>query len=192
MRPEASMLVLVAVMCAALLLPSAGRAAGGRYAFTGGTPRERAEVVRALEASSFDWELVPDRVTIHVERGTLSRAVPGEIWLDANLLRAGSFSWGVVQHEYAHEVDFFLLSESERAGLLRILGARVWCAAGVRSDEQGCELFASALAWAYWPSPDNCMRPPAALVRARVTAERFRTRVAQLISSVPTETRRGG
>ena len=31
---------------------------------------------------------------------------PGQIWLDASLLDSGRFSWGVVQHEYAHQVDF--------------------------------------------------------------------------------------
>src|SRR5204862_3786173 len=99
----------------ALLLPSVASAVEGRYAFTGGTPRERTEVVRALGASTFDWGLVRARVTIHIDRGMLSSAAPGEIWLDANLLDAGKFAWGVVQHEYAHEVDFFLLNAASRA-----------------------------------------------------------------------------
>jgi hypothetical protein len=151
---------LAGVVVAALLLPSVGGAVGGRYAFAGGTPRERIEVVRALDASSFDWQLVAARITIHIERGTPSRATPGEIWLDANLLEAGSFAWGVIQHEYAHQVDFFLLTAATRALLLAELGGSTWCKQGAGpSPDLGCERFASTLAWAYWPSADNCMRP---------------------------------
>jgi hypothetical protein len=166
------------LVCAALLLPSAGRAAGGRYAFTGGTPRERAQVVRALQASSFDWELVSDQVRVHIGRGILSRATPGQVWLDANLLDAGAFAWGVVQHEFAHQVDFLLLTSSDRDALRGVVGGRVWCTPGLHSADQGCERFASALAWAYWPSPENCMRPDA---ETRQAAARFRTRLEQLI-----------
>ncbi len=87
-------LALVTALVAAMLVPPAGRATGGRYAFAGGTLRERAEVVHALDASSFDWQTVPARITIHIEPGTSSSATPGEIWLDANLLDAGMFAWG--------------------------------------------------------------------------------------------------
>jgi hypothetical protein len=169
---------LTLLVCAALLLPSAGRAGGGRYALTGGTPRERAEVVRALEASSFDWELVADQVRVHIGRGILSRATPGEVWLDANLLDAGAFAWGVVQHEFAHQVDFLLLTNADREALRRVVGGNVWCTPGLHSADQGCERFASALAWAYWPSPENCMRPRA---ETRRGAARFRARLEQLI-----------
>jgi hypothetical protein len=184
-RRNLQLLVLASSIVAAMLVPSVGRATGGRYAFAGGTPRQQAEVARALAASSFDWDIVPARVTIHIRRGVLSQATPGEIWLDADLLDAGSVAWGVVQHEYAHQVDFFLLTPAARAELLRRLGATVWCAQiDVRRDQLGCERFASALAWAFWPSADNCMRPEGA--RPAWTA-RFRKLVSGLID---TDTRR--
>lgn len=169
--PRARLLLLCSVV-AAMLLPPAGRATGGRYAFAGGTPRERAAVTRALAASSFDWDVVPVRVAIHIQRGAVSRATAGEIWLDADLLDAGTFAWGVVQHEFAHQVDFFALTASGRALLQHKLGATTWCSdTAVRRDLLGCERFASALAWAYWQSPDNCMRPAG----DELPAQRFRT-----------------
>jgi hypothetical protein len=172
-------LALVTALVAAMLVPPAGRATGGRYAFAGGTPRERAEVVHALDASSFDWQTIPARITIHIEPGVSSAAAPGQIWLDANLLDAGMFAWGVVQHEYAHQVDFFLLTAPARALLLRRMGATVWCTqTAVRRDQLGCERFASTLAWAYWPSPENCMRPVKALA---ASGAQFRKLVSTLI-----------
>jgi hypothetical protein len=172
---------LAGTVVAALLMPSVGRAVGGRYAFAGGTPREQAEVVRALDASSFDWQVVPARITIHIEHGVPSQATKGEIWLDADLLDAGSFAWGVVQHEYAHQVDFFLLTASARAELLRELGGKTWCAdATIRRDQLGCERFASMLAWAYWPSRSNCMRPLA----GGSSATAFRALLSRLLPAV--------
>jgi hypothetical protein len=41
---------------------------------------------------------VPATIVIHIVRGVESRATAGEIWLDADLLDAGTFSWGVIQH----------------------------------------------------------------------------------------------
>lgn len=181
------LIVLAGLLVAAMLVPSVGRATGGRYAFAGGTPRQQAEVARALEASSFDWDIVPARITIHIQRGIPSQATPGQIWLDADLLDAGSFAWGVVQHEYAHQVDFFLLTPPARARLLRELGGTAWCAqTEVRRDQLGCERFASAVAWAYWPSAENCMRPEGA--RAAWVA-RFRRLLSGLIE---TDIRRTG
>jgi hypothetical protein len=175
-----ALVLLLGTVVAAMLLPPSGRATGGRYAFAGGTPREQAEVSRALAASSFDWSIVPERITIHIERGALSRATPGEIWLDADLLDAGTFAWGVVQHEFAHQVDFFLLTAQVRVGLMRELGATAWCTGGVqRRDQLGCERFASMLAWAYWPSADNCMRPSAA---SGETVRHFRALVSSAVS----------
>jgi hypothetical protein len=186
-RKNLQLIVLAGLVVAAMLVPSVGRATGGRYAFAGGTPRQQAEVTRALEASSFDWELVPARITIHIQRGVSSYTTPGQIWLDANLLAAGSFAWGVVQHEFAHQVDFFLLTAYARAQLLRELGGATWCdETAVRRDQLGCERFASAVAWSFWPSADNCMRPEGA--RA-ASAARFRKLVAALID---TDIRRKG
>jgi hypothetical protein len=174
-------LILACIAVAATLLPPAGRATGGRYAFAGGTPREQAQVTRALEASSFDWNLVPQRITIHIAHVATSAASPGQIWIDPDLLDAGSFAWGVVQHEYAHQVDFFLLTEPARELLMHELGTRTWCSEdALRRDTLGCERFASALAWAYWPSPDNVMR--SATSRA-LSAARFRGLVNRFVQT---------
>lgn len=161
------MLGRLAALCAAgsLALPAAATPAGGSYVFDGGTRAQRQTVVSALEASSFDWEVVPGPIVVHIVRGAAaSAAAPGEIWLDADLLEAGKFAWGVVQHEYAHQVDYILLDDAQRARLLRLLGGRDWCygVTGLRHAEYGCERFASTLAWSYWQSPDNCMRPTSA------------------------------
>jgi len=145
-----------------LIVPATARAIGGRYVVVGGTAAERRSVTAALDASSFDWNAVPAEVTIHVVRGADSFAIPGEIWLDADLLDAGKFAWGVVQHEYAHQVDYFRFDDAIRARFLRLLGASEWCYGATLAlphAAYGCERFASTLAWAYWQSPENCMKP---------------------------------
>jgi hypothetical protein len=153
-------LLLLSVLTA-LASPRPALAFGGSYVVDGGTPPERAQVRAALDVSAFDWGAVPATVRIHVRRNVQSRSAPGEIWLDANLLDAGRYSWGFVQHEYAHQVDFSLLDDSQRAVLLDRLGGRTWWwdQPGLAHAEHGCERFASALAWAYWPSKDNALRP---------------------------------
>jgi hypothetical protein len=177
---RARALILLGTVAAATLVPPAGRAVGGRFAFAGGTPRQQSEVRRALGASSFDWGIVPPRITIHIAPVPTSFAVPGAIWLDTALLNAGPLAWGVVQHEYAHQVDFFLLDDGSRSVLQRELGATAWCPdVPVSRDSLGCERFASALAWAYWPSADNVMR--AAVPRA-LSAARFRSVVNTVLS----------
>ena len=60
---------------------------------------------------------MPGPVVIHIGRATHPHAVAGQIWLDAALLDSGRFSWGVVQHEYAHQVDFAVLTDAMRAEL---------------------------------------------------------------------------
>jgi hypothetical protein len=146
---------------AALAGADGARAVGGSYDFDGGTPAEHATVVAALDASWFDWDVVPARITIRIRPGVDSDAVRGRITLDADLLDAGTFAWGVVQHEYAHQVDFFLFDESTRAFLLERLGGEAWCydVQSLPHASYGCERFASTLAWAYWPARANCMRP---------------------------------
>jgi hypothetical protein len=157
------MLSRAALLCAlvALALPAWANASGGRYVLAGGTRTERQTVVSALEASSFDWSLVRRQITIEIVPGIDSQAVPGTIWLDADLLDAGAFSWGVVQHEYAHQVDYALLDDGIRARLLPLLGGSAWCytALDLPHADYGCERFASTLAWSYWPSPENCVKP---------------------------------
>lgn len=176
---------VLAAAVASLALVSAGpaRALGANVVFSGGTTSERATVVRALEVSRFDWNLVPARIRIHIAAGQLSRAARGEIWLDADLLHAGTFSWGVVQHEYAHQVDFFLLDDADRTFLTQKLGAGAWCAGEAEHhNELGCERFASTLAWAYWSSPLNCLRPEHAGDEASaLPPSQFRALVSKLI-----------
>jgi hypothetical protein len=153
---------LLIAVTAALALAGNALASGGNYVFQGGTPYEQLQVRDALDASSFNWSIVPEQITITITPLGTSEAVPGQIWLDPSVLDAGEFSWGVVQHEYAHEVDFELLNPTIEAQLETALGGTVWCYAddpSLQHNQYGCERFASTLAWAYWQNPDNCMQP---------------------------------
>jgi hypothetical protein len=181
---SAAAAVAVAAAAGALSFPALAQAVGGSYAFDGGTTRQQRQVVRALEVSEFHWDAVPAPVVIHIERGAESRATPGHIWLDADLLQAGAFAWGVVQHEYAHQVDFALFDDADRAMLLRKLGGQTWCSEDPRLEHEdlGCERFASTLAWAYWPSPENCMKPEGPRDEsAALPPAAFRALVSELI-----------
>src|SRR5262245_29576671 len=97
-----------AVLAVALVAVPPAAAATARTAFSGGSSRERTQVQEALSASSFDWSRLPP-VTVHIGRVGASYSTPGNVYLDAGLLDSGRFAWGVVQHEFAHQVDFFLL-----------------------------------------------------------------------------------
>ena len=120
--------LLFSVVVCALALTPAALASGGHYVFAGGTPAEQQQVEQGLEASSFDWNLVPAQVTIHIVRNIpVSYSTPGQIWLDAGLLDSGSFSWGVVQMEYAQQVQFTILSPEAQSQLTGMLGAQQWC-----------------------------------------------------------------
>jgi hypothetical protein len=163
----------------------AALAGGGNYTIVGGSPRNAVQIRRALDASSFDWSLVKDPITIHVAAGGESSSTPGDIWLSPELLASGSFSWGIVQHEYAHQVDFFLLADPQRALLTQRLHARDWCYGilGLAHRQYGCERFASTLAWAYWPDRRNSQRPTSAQDESAAMAPaRFRGLLAKLLS----------
>ncbi|MDX6414034.1 MAG: hypothetical protein QOH23_1444 [Gaiellaceae bacterium] len=182
LRPRI-LILLLAVVAAMGVVPSAF-ARGGNYAFDGGTRAEQIQVQRALSASAFDWSLVQRQVTIHIESGIDSNAAPGEIWLDARLLDSGRFAWGVVQHEYAHQVDFSLLHAADHTELARLLGVQVWCSEvpGLAHSSYGCERFASTLAWAYWPNADNCMSPNAGGGESSgMTPAAFRSTLARML-----------
>jgi hypothetical protein len=175
-----------------LALAGTAHAAGGRYSFDGGNAYERAQVRQALNVSAFDWNVVPGRITIHIAPGIPnSEAMPGEIWLDANLLESGVFSWGIVQHEYAHEVDFLLLNDAQRTALGTQLGGRAWWqsdSTSYRHGELTSERFASTLAWAYWPSPQNSMKPHSKNDEsAAMNPARFRGLMTQLIGVQPVQ-----
>src|SRR5438128_11586764 len=117
-RATRSLLTALAVALLALGLGAAkANAAGGNYVFDGGTATEQTQVRKALDASAFLWSVVTKQVTIHIGPAHESEAVPGEIWLDADLLDSGIFSWGVVQHEYAHQVDFVRFNDTIRTRL---------------------------------------------------------------------------
>jgi len=152
---------LVVTIAVALALAGTAEARGGHYAFDGGTAKQRSQVRQALNASSFNWSVVSETVTIHIVRHADTEAIPGEIWVDSSLLATGKFAWATIQHEYAHEVDFFLFSSDIRGTLLKKLGGQVWFwdVSGLQHASYGCERFASTLAWAYWQSPDNSLRP---------------------------------
>lgn len=152
--------LLAALAAVAVLAPAGASAGGGDYAFTGGTPRQQAQVTGALAASSFDWGIVP-RVTVHIGPYGVSHSTPGHVYLDARLLDAGTFSWATVLDEWAHQLDFLVLGPAQRAVLAERLGGAAWCyeVPGLAHGAYGCERFSSMVAWAYWPSPDNAYRP---------------------------------
>lgn len=176
--------ILTAV--AFLALSGQAQAAGGNYVFDGGTAKQRTQVKAALNASSFNWNLVPAKITIHIDARARTTSSPGEIWLNARLLDSGRFSWATVQDEYAHQVDFFLFDELTRAKLNRLLGGKDWCygMAGLKHSEYGCERFASTLVWAYWPSKDNAYRPQSPKDESAAMAPaRFRSLLASILGT---------
>jgi hypothetical protein len=179
---------LLLCFLAALALAQAASAAGGRYRLVGGTGFEREQVRRALNASAFNWGLVPAEITIYVAaRGVAGgQAVTGQIWLDPRLLDSGRFAWALVQHEYAHQVDDYLLDSAKRQVLLSELGVSSWCyePAGLLHSAYGCERFASTLAWAYWPSCFNSLRPAGPQSEAGAIApRRFRALLRSLLGA---------
>ena len=155
------LLILAVLFC---LPTSSALAAGGDFGFEGGTPRQQAQVRSALQATSFDFGIVPDHVTVHIAGYGTSHATPGHVWLDGGLLDSGRFSWPTVIDEFAHQVDFLVLDAPRRAILQQRLGAPAWCyeIAGLDHASYGCERFSSMLAWAYWPTKENAYRPTSA------------------------------
>lgn len=182
-------LVAAAAVLAAFAFAGQAHAAGGTYVFDGGTAKQQREVRKALNASSFDWSLVPGTVTIHIARVGTSYATPGHVYLDGDLLNAGRFAWGIVQHEYAHQVDFLLLDAGKKAQVAAALGTTTWCYedAAVRDHgAQGCERFASTLAWSYWQTADNSMQPAGRNDEAGAMAPKaFKALLGSLLAPAP-------
>lgn len=175
---------LSAIAAAALVLPASALAGGGNYAFEGAKPAERSTVRAALNASSFDWGIVSQHVTIHVGAYGVSHSTPGDIWLDRGLLGSGRFAWATIMDEYAHQVDFHVLDARGRAVLQEKLGGSAWCyeSAGLSHGANGCERFASMVAWAYWPSKHNAYRPASpADESASMRPAEFRALLSSLI-----------
>jgi hypothetical protein len=158
----AALKVVAAVVVACAFAPLA-LASGGNYVIQGGTAYQQLQVHQALDASSFNWSLVPTTITIDIDPSvTRDQSIPGEIFLDPVLLDAGEFGWGAVQNEYAQQVDLFLLTDAQHAIFNSALGGTAWCytdESGLQLAQYGCERFASNLAWAYWTSPMNCIQP---------------------------------
>jgi hypothetical protein len=179
---RAAAVVLLAAAAVALS-PVPAAAAGGDVVFDGGSATQRGQVKAALGASAFPWDIVPGPVVVHIRRGVDSHAGPNEIWLDADLLDAGRFAWGVVQHEFGHVVDFALLTDAMRDKLhARLQGTAWWTRAGEGHAEFDCERFADLVAWAYWPSTDNAMKPQSPRDEGgQVSPAAFRATLASLL-----------
>ena len=94
------------------------------------------------------------------------------------------YVWGIVLHEYAHQVAYLLLDERDVQDARAALGGEDWCyeTPGVAHDDHACERFAATLAWSYWPSADNNQRSEAVM-----SAKAFRTLMSRrgLIRSGP-------
>ena len=180
------LLLQLSLAVAALAIAPAALASGGNYVFDGGSMAQQTQVTEALNASAFPWGVVPGPVVVHIQRDVGSSAAPNQIWLDANLLDAGRFAWGVVQHEYAHEVDFALLTDATRAQLHSVLGGAAWSGTEGHSTLD-CERFADLVAWAYWSSADNVMKPQSAQDEGgQVTPAVFRAALAAILPGLPT------
>ena|SRR3989442_8215295 len=171
---------------AALALTGQAQAAGGNYVFDGGTAKQRTQVRSALNASSFNWSLVPAQIKIHIAPVGQSYSTRGEIWLDTQLLNTGRFSWAMVQDEYSHQVDFFLFNDTIRAQLNGLLGSKDWCygVTGLLHSQYGCERFSSTFVWSYWQSKDNAYKPESQTSEsASMAPAKFRALMKQLIGA---------
>src|SRR3954471_11027900 len=180
-----SFLTLLSVLTF-LVFAQTALAKGGSYTVAGGTAKEQTTVRAALEASTFDWNLIPRTISVHIGRIGDSYSTYGNVYLDSSLLDSGRFSWGVVQHEMAPQVDFFLLDDAKRTQLGQLLGGKDWCYSvpGLAHSDYGCERFASELAWAYWQSPDNSMKPSGSKDEAGgIPVVQFRALLTQLIGA---------
>lgn len=158
----AAIKAFAALVLACMFAPGA-LASGGNYVIQGGTAYQQLQVHEALDASSFNWSLVPETITIHIDPSIArDQSIPGEIFLNPTLLDSGEFGWGAVQNEYGQQVDLLLLSNAQHAIFNTALGGTAWCygdESGLQLQQYGCERFASNLAWAYWTSPMNCIQP---------------------------------
>jgi hypothetical protein len=174
--------IVLLVALAALFVPAKAQAGGGAYVFSGGSEAARAQVRAALEASSFDWSLVPATVTVRIANCGCAGSSPGLIVLDEKLLAVApygrAYTWAIVQHEYAHQVWDFALDDGARALLrARLRGADLcYEQPGLPHDAHACERFADTLAWAYWPDPENPTRWSRAM-----GGRRFRSLMAELL-----------
>ncbi|MGZ4337359.1 MAG: hypothetical protein ACXVRA_08595 [Gaiellaceae bacterium] len=182
-------LLLTAFLVALALPGSAAAVLTGPIAINGGNAYEQEQVRAALRISAFDYTPIAARVTVVITRNipTSDASPNGVVDLDANLLDAGEFSWGVTQHEMAHEVDFHYFSDADRAVLLSALGGASWwyTAPMLAHGDYGCERFASELSWAFWSDGrQNSMHPIGVRDESNeMPLAAFRTLVNQLLAA---------
>ena len=182
--------LILAALLAALALPgSAAAVLNGPITINGGNAYEQTQVRAALRISAFDYTPVAARITVVIARNIPSSDASsnGVVNVDANLLDAGEFSWGTVQHEMAHEVDFLYFSDADRAQLFSALGGGSWwyTAPMLAHGDYGCERFASELSWAFWSdTQQNSMRPVGVRDESNeMPLAAFRTLVNQLLAA---------
>jgi hypothetical protein len=178
-------LLLAVVATVFFASSSLAKAALPTYTFDGGTPAEQAQIGKALSASSFNWSVIGRSITVHIGDFDGDSATPGDVYISASLLDSGQFSWGTVQHEFGHQVDFALLNDAGRAQLQQALGVTTWFGDGTTAfphSALGAERFASELAWAYWQSPQNAMGPSYIGVESSgMPVAQFKALVSQLL-----------
>ena len=163
MRAGRRYLILVAALFA-LLLPADAKASGGSYTFSGGSEAARTEVRNALDASAFDWSLVPQTISIQIVdcgcagpvRGSSSSTrrcssrrrtaapIPGASSSTSTPTRSGGSLWTMSSGRFSRTGWAAPTFRYERPGLSH--------------DDHACERFASTLAWACWPVAGNPMQ----------------------------------
>lgn len=137
------------------------------FIFDGGTADQKAKITRAINECNFNWDVLPQKVTIHFASvASGAEASPGEIWINPVLMDPKDpndhFVDGTFQHEAMHQVDFMLLDDKDRkkfAGKFR-LKIKAWTRdenPNLRHEDYGEELFADALSVACWPSKYNIL-----------------------------------
>jgi hypothetical protein len=178
------LLAILASTAATFMVAGPASAAGGTYVFDGGSAKQQTTVRAALAASTFNWSLLP-QIKIHVAKGSDSFAKPGEIWLDADLLDSGAFSWETIQHEYAHQIDFALLDAPKRAALRAVLGGSDWCyeTPGLGHQAHACERFADKVASSYRIGTGTTTARSLASSSASTAAAKFRALLTGLLAA---------
>jgi hypothetical protein len=179
---------LVALL-ASLALAGTAQAAGGDYVIELRSPEAQATVRAALDASRFNFDRIPAQITIRISHCGCAGAREGIIVLDESVVLDTSlgarYSWGLIQHEYAHQIDYFLFQDDDRAAVRRTLGGKDWCyeVGGLAHDEHGCERFADVFSWAFWPTQDNVLRADAKAIAPGMTAKAARRFVNRLLAA---------
>jgi hypothetical protein len=165
---------------ASLALAGTAQAADGNYVLEGGSPEAQETVRAAVEASRFDFDSIPTQITIRISSCGCAGARPGLIVLDGAVVTDTSlgdrYSWGVIQNEFAHQVDFSLFDDADRAAMRGLVGGKDWCyeRAGLLHDQHGCERFSDVFTWAFWPTKQNIFRAHAKALAPQMTAKELR------------------